>query len=86
MARRFPRLSRFAFAPAFALVFTVSVAAQTRIEPEYEDNKYTPAQDVEIGQEAAVEVRREYPMLNDRPAERFDDRIGSRLGAEGSPH
>ena len=46
-------------APAFALVFTVSASAQTRIEPEYDDNKYTPAQDVQIGQEAAQEVRRE---------------------------
>ena len=72
-------------APAFALVFTVSASAQTRIEPEYDDNKYTPAQDVEIGQEAAQEVRREYPMLNDATAERFVDRIGKRLAANIPP-
>lgn len=68
-------------APAFVLAFTLSASAQTRIEPDYDDNKYSPAEDVQIGQEAAAEVRREYPMLNDPTAERFVDRIGSRLAS-----
>lgn len=72
-------------APAFALVFSMTAAAQTRVEPEYDDNKYTPAEDVQIGQEAAAEVRREYPMLNDAAAERFVDRIGRRLAGNIPP-
>ena len=40
-----------------------SASAQTPITPDR--NKYTPAQDVQIGQEAAQEVARELPMLND---------------------
>ena len=78
MARRFTQLSRRAtFLPALALVFATAANAQTRIEPH--DNKYSPAEDVKIGQEAAVQVRREYPMLNDATSERLVDRIGQRL-------
>ena len=62
----------------FALV-AVTAQAQTRIQPH--SNKYSVAQDVQIGQEAAAQVRREYPMLNDSTAERFVDRIGQRLVA-----
>ena len=38
-------------------------SAQTKITPDR--NKYTPAQDVELGQKAAAEARRQLPMLND---------------------
>lgn len=78
MARRFTHLSRTAaFLPALALVLVTTAEAQTRIEPH--DNKYSPAQDVQIGQEAAQQVRREYPLLNDSTSERLVDRIGERL-------
>ncbi|MBA3948998.1 MAG: M48 family metalloprotease [Acidobacteria bacterium] len=76
MARR---LTTTALLPALALAFTVTAGAQTRIE--LQKNKYTPAEDVKLGQEAAVQVRREYPMLNDATSERLVDRIGNRLKA-----
>jgi Zn-dependent protease with chaperone function len=63
-----------------ALLLTVAVssaAAQTRIEPD--NNKYTPAQDVQIGQQAAQEVRRELPMLSDDGIDDYVDRVGARL-------
>lgn len=60
------------------LTVAVSAAsAQTQVTPD--KNKYTPAQDVQIGQEAAQEVRRELPMLNDDGVEDYVDRIGDRL-------
>lgn len=78
MARRYTRLSRTAlFLPAFALAFTMTAEAQTQIP--LRANKYTVAQDVQLGQEAAQQVRREYPMLNDSTTERLVDRIGQRL-------
>ena len=40
-----------------------SVAAQTKVTPP--KNKYTPEQDVQIGREAAAEVRQQYPLIND---------------------
>ena len=47
-----------------------NASAQTRITAD--KNKYTPAQDVQIGLQAADEVRREMPLLRD---ERVDDYV-----------
>ena len=49
-----------------ALVFTLvatTVVAQTKMTPP--KNKYTVEQDVQIGHEAAAEVRQQYPIIND---------------------
>src|SRR5829696_9357919 len=63
-----------------ALVACTAVAgAQTRITPP--KNKYTPQQDVEIGREAAAEVRREYPIIDDRQIDAYLDELGRRLVA-----
>ena len=63
-----------------AAFFTVTVSlavAQTRVTPP--KNKYTPAQDVELGQQAATEVEQQLPVLRDDDVESFVDRIGRRL-------
>ena len=39
------------------------VAAQTVVTPP--KNKYTPEQDVQLGKEAAAEVRQQYPVIAD---------------------
>jgi hypothetical protein len=63
-----------------AIVACTAVAgAQTRITPP--KNKYTPEQDVEIGREAAAEVRREYPIIDDRQIDSYLDSLGRRLVA-----
>ena len=63
---------------ALLLVVTVStVSGQTQIT--LDRNKYTPAQDVQIGQEAAGEVRRELPMLNDDRVDSYVEEIGRGL-------
>lgn len=66
---------------AAVLVFLVAsmVSAQTRIEPRR--NSFTPAQDVQLGRQAATEVRQQLPMLNDRTTDALVERIGSRLVA-----
>jgi len=56
-----------------------TVAAQTKVTPP--KNKYTPEQDVQIGREAAAEVRREYPLINDSTVDNYLDRLGNRLVA-----
>jgi len=55
------------------------VAAQTKIKAD--SNKYTPAQDVQIGQEAAAQFRKELPLLNDQRLDDWVQRIGRRLVA-----
>ena len=59
-----------------------TVAAQTKVTPP--KNKYTPEQDVKIGREAAAEVRREYPLIDDSQIRSYLDRTGDRL-VDGSP-
>jgi hypothetical protein len=62
---------------------TSIVGAQTRITPP--KNKYTPEQDVQLGQEAAEEVRREYPIINDERLDSYLDELGRRLVAVAPP-
>ena len=63
---------------AVVLCATASWAvAQTHVTPP--KNKYTPAQDVELGQQAAKEVEQQLPLLRDDGIESFVDRIGRRL-------
>ena len=61
------------------LTLVASVSAQTKVTPP--KNKYTPEQDVEIGREAAAEVRREYPLIDDAQVKAYLDRLGDRLVA-----
>ena len=68
-----------AFAVAAGLALSVSAAAQTRIDPD--KNRFSPAQDVELGRRAAAELQRELPVSRDRQAENSVVRIGERLVA-----
>ncbi len=54
-------------------------AAQTKITAPR--NKYTPEQDVQVGREAAAEVRKEYPVIQDAALAGYLDRLGKRLVA-----
>jgi hypothetical protein len=67
-------------AAILALTIAGSASAQTRIAPP--SNSYTPQQDVELGREAAAEVRKQMPMLNDERTEDYVEDIGERLIAE----
>ena len=59
-----------------------SVAAQTKVTPP--KNKYTPEQDVQIGREAAAEVRKEYPLIGEGQIRDYLGRLGNRL-VEAAP-
>jgi hypothetical protein len=69
--------TRLTIKVAALVACTAVVSAQTRITPP--KNKYTPQQDVEIGREAAAEVRREYPIIDDREIDSYLDGLGRRL-------
>ena len=56
-----------------------SVCAQTAIT--LPKNKYTPKQDVELGREAAAEVRKQYPIIQDEAIARYLTALGDRLVA-----
>ena len=71
-----PRL-HLLVALAASLTLSVSAAAQTRIDPD--KNRFSPAQDVELGRQAASELRRELPLVRDRQTVNYVARIGERL-------
>ena len=75
-----PGIYRLLIASVAALTMSLSAAAQTRIEPHR--NSFSPQQDVELGRQAAAEVRQQLPMVNDGPTRSFVERIGDRLVAE----
>ena len=58
------RFARVAGVVAVGVLLSVStVGGQTVITPP--NNRYTPAQDVELGQQAAKEVEQHLPLLRD---------------------
>jgi Zn-dependent protease with chaperone function len=67
---------------AIALVVGVSLAglaAQTAVK--LPKNKFTPQQDVELGREAAAEVRKQYPIIKDERIASYLSKLGDRLVA-----
>jgi Zn-dependent protease with chaperone function len=44
-------------------------------------NKYTPEQDVQVGREAAAEIRQQYPIITDERITRYLTTLGDRLVA-----
>ena len=64
---------------AAGLTLSAPAAAQTRIDPDA--NRFSPAQDVELGRQAAAEIRQEMPISRDRQATASVERIGARLVA-----
>jgi Zn-dependent protease with chaperone function len=71
--------SALVVAAFLAAATTLPLPAQTRVVPPA--NKYSPADDVKLGQEAAAQARKELPMLNDRLVSEWVDRVGRRLVA-----
>ena len=64
-------------------VSVTSLLAQTAIK--LPKNKYTPEQDVELGREAAAEVRKQYPIISDERIARYLTTLGDRLVAAAPP-
>jgi beta-barrel assembly-enhancing protease len=82
---RSAHLARPVIALMVALALTAGVAeGQTKINPGW--NLFNAQQDVEIGQQSAMEAERQLPMLNDRTVEQYINNIGQRLAANaGGP-
>jgi Zn-dependent protease with chaperone function len=72
--------SRKAAAVALALsVCANGLLAQTVIK--LPKNRFTPQQDVELGREAAAEVRKQYPIIKDEKIQTYLTTLGDRLVA-----
>jgi len=62
-----------------SLTISLAADAQTRIDPHR--NRFSPAQDVELGRQAASELRNQLPIVRDGRAQDYVERIGERLVA-----
>jgi predicted Zn-dependent protease len=67
------------FCPPSCKKLTASLSAQTVIK--LPKKKYTPKQDVQLGKEAASEVRKQYPIIEDLHIATYLTQIGNRLVA-----
>jgi Zn-dependent protease with chaperone function len=74
---------RVAVLATIICVGMTGMSAQTVVKPP--KNKYTPKQDVELGKEAAAEVRRQYPIIADERIARYLAKLGDRLVAAAPP-
>jgi beta-barrel assembly-enhancing protease len=75
-------------ARATALVLAASISgagvlAQTAVK--LPKNRYTPQQDVQLGREAAAEIRKQYPIIENQEITRYLSRLGDRLVAAAPP-
>jgi hypothetical protein len=64
--------------PVLAVASSLALG-QTRIEMP--KNKYKPEQDVELGRQAAAEVRQQYPVIKDEAITAYLAKLGERLVA-----
>ena len=72
--------ARLLLIPLLTAALVIPASSQTRFERH--KNSYSPKQDVELGQQAAAEVRQQMPLLNDDRTEDYVERIGERLIGE----
>lgn len=71
--------ARCAILLACVCVSFTTLVAQTAIKPP--KNKFSPQQDVELGRQAAAEVRKQYPIIKDEQIAAYLKGIGDRLVA-----
>src|SRR5262245_20494535 len=67
--------------PALFMALSLSAALVAETEIKLPKNNYTPKQDVELGKEAAAEVRKQYPIIQDEQIKRYLSTLGDRLVA-----
>jgi Zn-dependent protease with chaperone function len=72
-----------ALAAAAALILSATLAAQTAIKPP--KNRYKPEDDVKLGREAAAEVRKQYPVIENGQITDYLARLGRELVAQAPP-
>src|SRR3954453_16224677 len=76
------RVVKSALVAASLAAMVATTAAQTRVTAP--KNKYSPADDVKLGQEAAQEVQKEMPVMRDSQVNDYLSNIGRAL-AENIP-
>jgi len=61
--------------------FAMPMVATAQTQITLHSNKYKVSDDVKVGREAAAEVEKQFPILNDREATNYVSRVGERLAS-----
>ena len=62
-----------------AALFVLPIGALAQTQVKAPSNKYSVADDVKLGREAAAEVERQMPVIRDRNIDNYIDQVGRRL-------
>ncbi|MGI9069567.1 MAG: M48 family metalloprotease [Pyrinomonadaceae bacterium] len=62
-------------------IFAMPIAAVAQTQIKLHSNKYKISDDVKVGRQAAAEVEKQFPILNDREATDYVSRVGERLAS-----
>ena len=72
-------LTRLGLISAGLAIMAAAASAQTVVRPGF--NVFSVDQDVTIGQQSALQVEKQLPMMNDATAQRYVSALGARLAA-----
>ena len=78
-----PRLRQTLAVALVVAVTAAPLAGQTPVEPP--SNRFSPEEDVQLGREAAAEVRKQYPIIGDPAIREYVDGLGRELVAQAPP-
>jgi len=67
------------------VVALVPIAALAQTQIKLHSNKYSPADDVKLGRQAAAEAEQQFPLLRDAEVNAYVERVGQRLVAAIPP-
>jgi beta-barrel assembly-enhancing protease len=83
LSRRVPRQRWTAALMVVVFLSATGLVAQTPVK--LPKNRFTPQQDVELGRQAAAEIRQQYPVIQDEQIARYLTMLGDRLVAVAPP-
>lgn len=66
-------------------LFATPLAGLAQTQIKYHSNKYSPADDVKVGRQAAAEAEQQFPLLRDSEVQRYVESVGQRLVAAIPP-
>lgn len=76
-----PIAARFAAWLMVLAVFAMPYTAMAQTRISYHSNRYSPADDVKVGQQVAAEVEQQMPVLRDAQSTAYVEEVGRRLVA-----
>jgi Zn-dependent protease with chaperone function len=81
MKRHFQRSNAWLAALIALAIFVMPIATLGQTQIKLHNNKFSPADDVRLGRQAAAEAEQQFPLLRDAQVNAYVERVGQRLVA-----